>query len=286
LPAGLDLTDVAKGICLYTAGFMRVDDNTAEPLGSGTLMQIGEIRGILTAAHVLKHMQERVKHCDRFGLMTFPVSSKNTYTVAIDLSVTVPIVFGCEPFGPTGPDLAFLRVPSDLLGTVSAYASFVNFERHSLPLVETAGLGIRVDMVAGIVAGKADPSVKDKEVIKMAVPALATEGKAVGEPDAHGFDLLRFVPDQDPTLPKSYRGTSGGGLWHLIVELNEDGKCRLAQKRLIGVAFYEARQGDQLHIICHGPHGIYQQLFEEIQKRWPDGALRKAPFDLRHPGYE
>ena len=89
---------------------------------------------------------------------------------------------------------------------------------------------------------------------------------------AQGFDLLRFVPDADATLPASYKGTSGGSLWDLVVRQSDGGEWSLLQKRLIGVAYYEGH-GEARHIMCHGPSGIYQQLFEQVRKKWPEAEL-------------
>jgi hypothetical protein len=81
-----------------------------------------------------------------------------------------------------------------------------------------------------------------------------------------GHDLFHCQPDPDDHFhpPKSYRGTSGGGLWR-IYPRPRDG--REISYSLIGVAFYETKERQ---IICHGQASLYVKLFDAIREKWPD----------------
>jgi hypothetical protein len=55
--------------------------------------------------------------------------------------------------------------------------------------------------------------------------ALMNVGRVIEKSEAQGIDLYRFqpVPGKGATLPKSYKGTSGGGLWCIYTKQEADG---------------------------------------------------------------
>jgi hypothetical protein len=71
------------------------------------------------------------------------------------------------------------------------------------------------------------------------------------------------MPD-DYQLPKSYGGTSGGGLFRAYTRQDE-----VFGFHLRGVAFYET-SGDVANnrLICHGPQSIYDTLLNAVKARW------------------
>jgi hypothetical protein len=85
--------------------------------------------------------------------------------------------------------------------------------------------------------------------------------------DDEDADRFRFQPLASPgvALPKSYQGTSGGGLWHFY--LAED-DFSVVQARLVGVAYFEKPVGDELHLLGHGQISIYDTLYKAIRKKW------------------
>jgi transposase len=44
---------------------------------------------------------------------------------------------------------------------------------------------------------------------------------------------------------------------------------RVVQARLIGVAYWEKRVGNELHIVGHGQTSLYGTLFNAIRQKWP-----------------
>ena len=120
----------------------------------------------------------------------------------------------------------------------------------------------------------------DKEPVAMGsldvttIRGLLNVGAAVEIEPADGCDRLRFdvLPADDFTLPESYGGTSGGGVWRAFTQMRTDQKKYLVQLRLLGVAFYQsdATNGSR-SIICHGPKTIYDRMFTAIRARWGGG---------------
>jgi hypothetical protein len=81
-----------------------------------------------------------------------------------------------------------------------------------------------------------------------------------------GLDRLEFtpIPDQDYELPRSYGGTSGGGLFRAYSTGGD-----VFGLHLRGVAFYKTG-GDvaRNRIVCHGPQSIYYALLSAIKSHW------------------
>lgn len=87
-------------------------------------------------------------------------------------------------------------------------------------------------------------------------------------------DLLVFRPrDQDDfNAPRSYGGTSGGGLWRLYLDRATETTYKLKRRDLVGVALFET---EDRGIICHGPGSIYGVLRSQIVRQ-PEKWLARA----------
>src|SRR6266849_6444149 len=93
--------------------------------GSGALVTVGPIRGILTAAHVLKELPDR----GQVGLIQFstnPLLQKQS----IDVYLTDRLTIGGEHNGADGPDIGFLRLASHQAATLDATNVFFNLSKR------------------------------------------------------------------------------------------------------------------------------------------------------------
>jgi len=66
-------------------------------------------------------------------------------------------------------------------------------------------------------------------------------------------------------LPKSFGGTSGGGLWRMYLNVADDGSYEHIETRLCGVASF---QRDASHLVSQGIERIEQMLLPAIRQRW------------------
>jgi hypothetical protein len=255
----------------YTVGFVRPNMTRAEPLGSGTLVSIGRIDGILTAAHVWDDILRRrsKENLDELGLLQFPIRSKQSQRLRLKLDYVDVEMIGSSPFDDEfGPDLAFVRLPIAIANALRANSSFANFDKQIATAFASVPVGVKVhDAVVGVVAGWQNDTIDDGELIITPIEALHNVGTAKPISPSNGFDRMQFVPlpATDFKLPKSYGGTSGGGLWRALT--NDENVY--FEKRLMGVAFYE-KQDDAgtIVVICHGPKSVYVKLAEQIRARW------------------
>jgi hypothetical protein len=269
----------------YTIGFIEPAHPLAKSVGSGTLVSLRTLHGILTARHVVAGLR-------KLGLSEIGLAHSHSLTDAQPQRMLLPMPrieemmnIGSEPDSEFGADLAFIKLPNQTAETMKARFSFLNLLREAelLKLSAPDGTSQR-DFVFGVVAdwtvNEPDPS---KGIETGLISILMNEGHTI-EIKAHdGWDRLQFTPlprqDFSPPLPKeksfppkTYGGTSGGGLWRRFVEPTTDGKGRFVQSRLLGVPYWEKPLGSPEVIICHGPDSIYRRLPEEIFNRWKENT--------------
>ena len=262
-----DFTDMIERIAPYTMSFVVKGKSAVHPMGSGTWVNFGGIEGVLTAAHVLEELLAQ----EKIGIMCYGTRSTETQSFEIDLTEAEAIRFGEAPWTRSGPDLGFLRIPSQRLGTIKAIGSFVNAEKHYADMLsgEPASKD-RIEIVSGGVAEWVTEAERTTKLLKTSLPGLANVGRIVSVADVGQFDVLRFEPTPvELKLPESFKGMSGGGLWRIFIKKEEDGSFSFVSRRLVGVAFYEAVHDEKLEIFCHGPKSIYNQLATAIKKKWP-----------------
>jgi hypothetical protein len=242
-----------------TAGFFAIKDGHPYSRGSGTFVSIGKIQGLLTCGHVLN----AISAAGRISLAIFPVRPVDRlFSVNLD---------ECDhiKFGPSctehGPDLGFLKLPIPFLDSVSQLISVKSLETgrtHAFANEEPSDESVTV--LAGIVDEWTGE--EDNEAV---IPALMSVGRIADRVQtADGHDLFYFRPEPDENFPppKSYGGTSGGGLWRVYPRPRDGGEIAY---RLIGVAFY---QTPSRQIVCHGQASLYCRLFDAIRNKWPDAG--------------
>lgn len=241
-----------------TAGFFEIQGGRPYSRGSGTFVSIGKIQGLLSCGHVL----DAISAARRISLAIFPVRPVDRL-FPLNLDECDHIKFG-PSHTEHGPDLAFLKLPTSFLDRVSHLISVKSLENgraHAFADEEPSDESITV--VAGIVDEWAGD--EDNEAV---IPALMSVGRIADRVQtADGHDLFHFQPESDENFqpPKSYGGTSGGGLWRVYPRPRDGSEIAY---RLIGVAFYEIP--DRQIIICHGQASLYCKLFDAILGKWSD----------------
>jgi hypothetical protein len=101
---------VSNAMAAYTIGFVKLEvhNNVEDAIGSGsgTLVSVGNVRGILTAAHVLDNLPDR----GTVGIVEYQGESVHYRKRTIEMADTTRILLRGDAFGPDGPDLGFLRL--------------------------------------------------------------------------------------------------------------------------------------------------------------------------------
>jgi hypothetical protein len=106
--------------------------------GTGSLVLVDDSPGILTAAHVWEVLKSAVK-------MGITLTDKINHKCLIDVPAVVPtIIRGSDGWDEWGPDLAFLRIPVELVGGIKAFQVFEDLKAPPKPLhAELWNVGLR-----------------------------------------------------------------------------------------------------------------------------------------------
>jgi len=265
--------DIQASIARFTIGFVeKLEDETIVSRGSGTLVRIGKLAGVLTCSHVI----EQIMKATKIGFLCFSVRPEQTQATMIETSLLEPpLSIGSRPWTSDGPDLGFVRLPDRFMPTLEALASVLDLRKQADERDRAGPKGtFQGEVLCGVIAEFAFASTVEEHTSKMIFPGFIVPGQVCALPEIDGYDRLAFHPPNvfdDGTQPHSYAGTSGGSLWRVWVEQSEDGGTRLAERRLLGVPYYETELSPDKSrsIVSHGPQSIYERLLPAIRKRWP-----------------
>jgi hypothetical protein len=260
----------------FTIGFARLSvqdgEEDAVSAGSGTLVMIGSVYGILTAAHVLDNLSNE----EEVGIVLYQLDTPQLQRQVLQIKRADAVAIRGGKFGPSGPDLALIRLPHKNTEWLRATSSFFNLaKRRDDVLAEAPPAPHHVDAIIGMLHERTKelPPRRVGERRK-GFEALFCDGEIRANRTESEYDLLDFVPtpDSDFKLPASFEGMSGGALWRFYFVMR-GGSPSVVEKRLIGVPFYQSRAADDMRTItCHGPHGIYGRLVDEVVRKWPDAS--------------
>jgi hypothetical protein len=244
------------------------------PLGSGTLVQIDQWRGLLTARHVVQPENPDL----RLDVTGYPERFLRTAVgpFAHDLSITtnaLRFVITPRKSKEYGPDLAFIALPpGPFLHAIMARKSFFNLtkntaERKKMALNDT-----------GFFALCGFPAVKDFSVA--AELGFAVVNRLLGYSmltgpeyyeERDGWDYYEMPVSQQAAneFERTFGGVSGGGVWRANAKRGEDdnpGQEVLHNMTLAGVAFFQVDDLKEKHfaIRAHGPTSLYDRFLEQM----------------------
>jgi hypothetical protein len=235
---------VSQAMAAYTIGFVKLEvHNRVEDAigaGSGTLVSVGKVYGILTAAHVLDNLPDR----GTVGVVEYRNEGLHYRKRTIEMADTAKITLRAGDFGPDGPDLGFLRLAAETVGWFEAIGSFYNLLKHRSDASQPAPSSSSADAIVGMIDERTKdlPAERPRERRK-GFEALFSNGSVSAEREVGGYDLFDFVPTEYPDfkLPGDYKGTSGGAVWRIYLKLNGE-KPEIAATRLWGVPTIRPRE--------------------------------------------
>jgi hypothetical protein len=237
-----------------------------EPSGSGTLVMIDSVRGILTAGHVVRNWHDSKpahQHPKRLGI----VPNRSAATL-VEEPLEYFDSFVIEPGDSEafGPDLAFVRIPSPsgFLSTLLTKKSF--FDLSGPALRNRTMLVTRKTPIAscGIIAEKTE-RIGPKIILNQYV-IFWTEPQNF---ERAGFDYidLRSRRSLGPETPSSFGGLSGSGLWQFSLARLCESEIKPIDFQLVGVAFYQLPDTDDgvATVRFHGPRSTYEQFLPRVR---------------------
>ncbi|MET4247227.1 hypothetical protein [Bradyrhizobium sp. LA6.7] len=274
-----DITSLIPAVALqladFSIGFAKLSTvagrEHVHPAGSGALVSVGSVHGILTAAHVLEELPES----GEVGLIRFMREPK-IQTQTIEMSLTERLTRRGLGKVAEGPDIGFLRLASTQVATLNATTNiFFNLSRRQDSVLENKHPSTEYfEGISGIIAewtinrSEAEARVQHLTGFR----GLFGVGCVSGVHDHDGYDLVSFETDrnENKNAPIDYRGWSGGALWRVYITEGRDGQPTAIEKRIFGVAFHQSELvGGKRTVTCHGPKSVYQNLLGEIARKWP-----------------
>lgn len=261
---------VAQAVAVHSIGLAIVESDMSIRAGSGTLVRVGNVYGLLTAAHVAR----AIKEYGKIGLAPLtadldPIRMK----MEMEVKHASTIELG-ETDSRDGPDLAFIRTPPDPTGWLNATLSFLNLDRERQ---EFEGAD-HCFGVFGIVNSLTDREVEIDATTKgVRLGAVFSNGTIQAERKNGWYDTFEFTHTQykDFALPESFKGTSGGSVWKIFFK--HDGKKGVVVgQELWGVPYWQDdNDGGGKTLVCHGRAGIFGKLLQQIRDRWPEETRAK-----------
>jgi hypothetical protein len=201
----------------FTMGFARLTQGDkgeeATSAGSGTLVIVGSLHGVLTAAHVV---EELPKH-GSVGIILSAESPAHYQKLAVNMGrAESPVVIKGKEFGPLGPDLAFLRLPDDeALGWLKAQNSFYNLDkRRDDVLSGKEPAGPSADCITGIIHELTEEVPSERRGVRrvnFSTLFCPVRPSDVKYPDTSDLVCVELNTEHEPSFksPDSFEGMSG-----------------------------------------------------------------------------
>jgi hypothetical protein len=260
------LSETTTSILNHLVGLIRIGSkespDTIQLIGSGTLVQLDDTFGILTAEHVLKAIPLQ----GHLGIILPYFDREHRYSIDISHIIKMPIARGdndCD-----GPDLAFIQLPQPYIGQIKAHGTFYNLSYCRNEVINDP-IDIKTGMWA--VSGYPDEYTKEIESIGGFDGIMKCEGNclfgSIEKPYSSGdFDYIEMPADYSNDVPVSFGGVSGGGLWHIVLEQTPQGNIKVKSIILSGVAFYQsALENNTRSLKCHWLMSVYQVAYDYIK---------------------
>ena len=234
--------------------------------GSGTLVAIDGVRGILTGRHVVEKWRNSKPKDQRPKRLGIIPGKRASSLVEEPLEHFDSTVLGPGQSNELGPDLAFVRIPSpsDFLSELLAKKSFCDLtgptvKNHLIVVTRSSPIA-----ACGVVAEKTAKSGNRTTVNQYVI--FGTEPQ-VFERDEYDYIDLRSRRSLEPKTPSSFGGVSGSGLWRFSIARIAEGQVKPYDFQVAGVAFYQLPDSDDgvATIRFHGPISIYEKLLPKVR---------------------
>jgi hypothetical protein len=272
------LHNAGKEALNYTIGIMGIKtnlngeyiyDEKSWLIGTGVLIQVGQVKGILTAYHLASSFKFNNSNLIGLNILTARPHRFVTHIKSADI-ITIAI-----PVSPIlGPDLAFIRLYDEDIGSIEAYSQkrFWNIDKtRDRMLNEPPNIDMGTWAILGYPEEKSRKTgPKNGFLEKTSLLLIATFTEITDIKEREGFDFMdaRIIYDGDALIPLSYQGVSGSGLWHFPNLKCISGKWEIGEPLLSGIAFYQTELEDNIrNLRCHGPKSIYDIVFNAIKEK-------------------
>jgi len=252
----------------YSVGIGRVSSRNKHLLktaGSGTLVSKGGRFGILTARHCARELRRGSTEQDLIAVVLHNRAVYLPPDSVFEHKLTTP---SSEEYG---PDLDFLEIaPCEQRRTLLAIASAWSLDRDVSPLLREftaegtllASLGFPEERCKTMPISEGFRRVSYHLICNHVI-----QKDDIIERD--GWDYIQskcFYCDEND-LPRSFGGTSGGGIWAMQVGKDKStGKLSIGRSALVGVSFDQTKiENNERYVRGHFIKSIYNVAWGNSQ---------------------
>jgi len=231
-------------------------------IGSGTLVLIDGIPGILTAQHVAQLLDEPCQ----LGL----ILTEREHRFTIDCQYLKIIEIPASDIPGQGPDLAFIGLPKEKVSDIKVYKSFYNLSTdREMSLTRPPALDRGVWFVCGIPDERTIMEQPGESFdIALSFFGFCGAGGANRQFVLKGYDYIEVDVEyiSSVNIPTNFGGVSGGGLWQVTVKESREGQLEPVQYFFCGIPFYQSELRDNKRFLrCHGRESIYRIAFDHVK---------------------
>jgi len=266
LPPDL-LDEIQERIKPHIIGLMGVNVESsgekAQLIGSGTLVQIKNKYGIITAQHLTNKLGKFEKLGLNLETYVHKCEINNFYLNVIDV--------GTFSQDQIGPDLAVIILPENIISTLKAKKLFWDISNHIQTVLSkpiTQNLRNRLWIVCGfpeVWSKDMGPVAGFDETKSCCCLCGFTGAEEYWTKDEFDYIKLSVRYENGADLPKTFGGVSGGGVWSVELYRSEDGKITSSNPLFLGVAIRETPTENNLRsIIAHSWRSIYEVVPSKI----------------------
>ncbi len=267
-PDGL-LRQITSTLHTHSTMLMRIimePDGNEEGvhIGSGTLVKIGEVYGVLTAQHVIAELQGDYL----LGLTAAREGETHSFKAQKSSIGVIEIVSpASEEYG---PDLGFITLSDwDDVGTIKASRSFYDLiqdgdEWSANPPPLDSGIwfacgapGERFERIL--------PEAGFDKVVSF--QEFCGAGGIDRSYEKDGFDYLEMDIEfsEETGTPHSFGGMSGGGLWQVTISRSQEGVLAPSRFFLSGLIFYQGVTEEGVRFLrCHGRQSVHEHAVAAV----------------------
>lgn len=254
----------------YTTALMKVTTDKerrehALHIGSGTFVSIDGISGILTANHVTRNLDGPCELGLSISTSAHAYKIDKNYIRILDLAVPESEEFG--------PDISFVVLPTQDVGTIKAFMSFHPLlpDRDML-LRDPPALDRGIWFLCGVPAERTteEPSQAGFDKV-IAFQHFAGAGGVEKHVMKGGHDYVEMTVHYSPSTspPTTFGGMSGGGLWQVLIGRTPDGEFHPIRDLLSGIVFCQSELGNkQRSVRCHFRRSLYKHAYDSILAKW------------------
>lgn len=263
------LKEIVTELSWFSVGFVKIVDLHGKEdmilAGSGTLVQVHDHFGILTADHVLQNLTGT-----QVGIILPALGQNAPHRILLHMDNAQKLRIGPAAHSASGPDLGVYMLPASDVARLETWSAFYNLSKRRERVLQNPR-----DLNAGgwFLCGAPNEWTTETTPVRAFTKintfrgfcgaAVVTTERVASEFDYFDVDI---APNGRYEGPSNYQGVSGGGLWQVVLEERE-GQIRVVEHLLSGVAFYQlVENGLPRTIVCHGRRSIYENLFRKMPR--------------------